>query len=576
MADKNIKLRLDYSDFTGSISECKSKMQMLTEQFKLQEAELGNNASEIDKLALSQETLNQKISLQEQVVAQAAEKLATLASSEEATERQVDAAHKAFIKQETILQNLKNELNDTEEKLKQTSDAEGQVADKSTLASENVDKMSGSFSTAISTITAIAGALTSVANEIDSVARASASAADDINTMAQIYGVSKDTMESWVATAELTDVSAETLGSSMSKLTRAMSSAASGSTETANKFKALGVSVTDSNGKLKSTEDVFYEVMRALSAMDNAAERDAAAMSLLGRSAQQLNPILNMGVDSFKSLTESARDVIPDQFQQQLEALDDSFAEFDNAMQQGQNTLVGALAPALSAVLNGVAQLDPAFLAIVQAGKMFFGALQALVPIITMVNTAQMAGAATTMMDVTAKEADTIATVQTTGANMTFIESIGAVVATMMPQILTIAALVAALALLGFAIAAIVEAFNESSDAADKATDSYSRLTSAAGNISTPNLATMTSHYASGSTTGGAGGLAWVGEQGAELVQLPLGSTVYNHEESKSMASTSNVFNVTIDAKNVKDFNSVVRVFSGLDQSMNRGGFVNG
>ena len=66
------------------------------------------------------------------------------------------------------------------------------------------------------------------------------------------------------------------------------------------------------------------------------------------------------------------------------------------------------------------------------------------------------------------------------------------------------------------------------------------------------------------------------GEQGAELVDLPSGSTVYNHQESRNMSSSNNVFNVTIDARSVDDFNKVVKVFSGLSQSMNRGGTVNG
>ena len=81
-------------------------------------------------------------------------------------------------------------------------------------------------------------------------------------------------------------------------------------------------------------------------------------------------------------------------------------------------------------------------------------------------------------------------------------------------------------------------------------------------------------HYALGGRVSGK--QVWVGEQGAELVELPSGSTVYNHQESRNMTSSSNVFNVTIDAHNVDDFNKVVKVFSGLSQSMSRGGKVNG
>lgn len=578
MADKNIKLRLDYSEFSGGVSDCRQKMQMLTEQFKMQQAELGNNAEEIDKLSLAEDALNQKIHLQEQIVAQSMEKWEALVESEDATIKQMDRAESAYIKNKTVLLELRNQLADTEQALSELTDEEQRSVQMSGEAGTGFQNFADSLTSAVSTISSITGAFSAIATEIDQMARSAASSADDISTMAVQYGVAEETMESWVAIAGLTDVSAETLGSSMSKLTREMSSAANGSTASADKFKALGISVTDARGNLRNAEDVFYEVIDALGQMDSASERDAMAMDLLGRSAQQLNPIINMGSQAFKNMADSAQDIIPEAFLENLNDLSDALDMFDNSLQIGQNTLVGAFAPALTTVLNGFNSLSPAALGTIAAGKMMWDVFNALIPIMQLVKTAQLAGAAATISDATAKELDTAATVQTTGANMSFIASIMEVVTAFMPQILAITALVAALGLLAVGIAMIVDAFNQSKDAADEATESYERLTNTASRLSTPNfLGATTGHFASGSTTGGAGGLAWVGEQGAELVQLPYGSTVYNHQESKSMSSSStNNYYVTIDAKNVNDFNKVVKVFSGLDQSMNRGGFVNG
>jgi hypothetical protein len=59
------------------------------------------------------------------------------------------------------------------------------------------------------------------------------------------------------------------------------------------------------------------------------------------------------------------------------------------------------------------------------------------------------------------------------------------------------------------------------------------------------------------------GGLTWVGESGPELVSLPQGSQIYNSQDSRN-AGGVHIDTVVIDAKNVKDFNDVVRVFSGL------------
>jgi len=76
---------------------------------------------------------------------------------------------------------------------------------------------------------------------------------------------------------------------------------------------------------------------------------------------------------------------------------------------------------------------------------------------------------------------------------------------------------------------------------------------------------------ASGSMNFG-GGMTWVGERGAELVTLPRGSRIHTAAESRNiMNRTSNNnsndvynLNVTIDAKNVKDFNNVIAWIENL------------
>ncbi|MCF0104312.1 MAG: hypothetical protein HUJ51_02875 [Eggerthellaceae bacterium] len=68
------------------------------------------------------------------------------------------------------------------------------------------------------------------------------------------------------------------------------------------------------------------------------------------------------------------------------------------------------------------------------------------------------------------------------------------------------------------------------------------------------------------------GGLAWVGEEGPELIDVPEGSKVYTAEESERMASGDNFYvNVTIDAKNVREFNDVIDVVRGQRVNVVRG-----
>lgn len=54
------------------------------------------------------------------------------------------------------------------------------------------------------------------------------------------------------------------------------------------------------------------------------------------------------------------------------------------------------------------------------------------------------------------------------------------------------------------------------------------------------------------------GGLTWVGENGPELVNLPRGSSVTSAQESRMAGGDT--FNITISAKDVREFNDVVEM----------------
>jgi hypothetical protein len=71
------------------------------------------------------------------------------------------------------------------------------------------------------------------------------------------------------------------------------------------------------------------------------------------------------------------------------------------------------------------------------------------------------------------------------------------------------------------------------------------------------------------------GGLALVGEQGPELVNLPAGSNVYSNKESQKMTGSSNTSNVTIGTVMLGDQGAVGRFFNELDQDtmLSRRGF---
>jgi uncharacterized glyoxalase superfamily protein PhnB len=80
-------------------------------------------------------------------------------------------------------------------------------------------------------------------------------------------------------------------------VTAAMTPAEGKSNAMSQAYARLGVTVTDANGKLRDGDDVYWEVITALGKMEEGAERDALSMTILGKSAQDLNPLIAVGAE---------------------------------------------------------------------------------------------------------------------------------------------------------------------------------------------------------------------------------------------------------------------------------------
>jgi hypothetical protein len=138
---------------------------------------------------------------------------------------------------------------------------------------------------------------------------------------------------------------------SMTRLLRTMNSANEGSESALEGFQALGVSITDEAGNLRDNEDVFWDVIDALGEIDNETERDAAAMELLGRSAQELNPLIEAGSGAFEELRQEAEETGYIMSGDTLDAfgeLDDNMQRLKNGATAARNAIGQILLPVLT------------------------------------------------------------------------------------------------------------------------------------------------------------------------------------------------------------------------------------
>ena len=179
--------------------------------------------------------------------------------------------------------------------------------------------------------------------------KGAASYADEIGTLSVQYGMAAEDLQAFSYAAELVDVSQETLTSTMSRNIRAMNSARDGTESYVEAYEKMGVKVTDADGQLRDAETVYWEVIDALGAMENETERDAVAIELLGRSAQQVNTLVEAGSGVIKEYANEAKRagyVMNDETLAACMALDDEIQRQNSNMTALKNTIGGQLAPA--------------------------------------------------------------------------------------------------------------------------------------------------------------------------------------------------------------------------------------
>jgi len=131
-------------------------------------------------------------------------------------------------------------------------------------------------------------------------------AADEIGKAAQKIGISVESLSALSYAAKLADVSFEGLVGGMKKLSVAMTDALDPNSEMANAFKALGIKVTDTEGKMKTADAVFAEIATRFKEAPDGVSKTAIAMQIFGKAGAELIPLLNSGAEGLAEMRAEA------------------------------------------------------------------------------------------------------------------------------------------------------------------------------------------------------------------------------------------------------------------------------
>ena len=348
-----IEFRGDTTKLDKALRDIKNSTKDLDRELKSVDKALKFNPTSVELWKQKQEILRQKI-------AQTEENLKELKN----IQAQMDA--KNVDKQSEAYRTIQREIIEAESKLKTFNTQLRKIGQVNLRAmSEQFKQIGTSLESAGQSMRGLSAAAAAVTAAIGAVTVKSAKWADQLNTMSKKYSIGTNELQKYSAAAELVDTDVETIAKSHVKLEKTMLTASKGTGTAADAFKALGVEVTNADGSLRDGDQVWQETIAALGKMENETERDAYAMALMGRSASELNPLIEDGGETYQKFAETLAKYDLDFVDQDMldranefnDSLDTMKAIGMVAFQQLGTQLAAYLAPAMEKVVDVVGRL---------------------------------------------------------------------------------------------------------------------------------------------------------------------------------------------------------------------------
>ena len=373
MATRSLKAHIELDgekEFKDALASLSRENSLLNAEMRKLKAEYKGNTDSVEYLTAKGQKLDQQLVVQQKRIAEIKKALNEATSAAEQDTKQIEDLRIQLTNAQTAEINLKNSIDENNEALANNGkqmlnlgDLADQLAGKlgvnipdgAKKALNGLVSMSTGSVVALGAIAAAVTAAVKGIKELHEMTLEAAADMDELITQSMISGIDTQTLQGYQYAAELIDVPLETLTGSLTKVTRSMASARDGTGAAAEAFAQLGVSITDNNGNLRDSEDVFLDVVDALGQIENPTERDALAMEILGKSAQELNPLILAGSDALREFGEEAEAqgyVLSTDQVEALAAVDDAYQRYMLTVEAAKKQLAADFAPASQAAME--------------------------------------------------------------------------------------------------------------------------------------------------------------------------------------------------------------------------------
>ena len=380
-------------EFKKALADINSQFKVLGSEMKLATSQFEKNENSVESLTSKNEVLTKQIDAQKEKIETLRKALENASDSFGENDRRTQQWVVALNNAEAELNGMERELKDNEKAIDGMGDEAAETAKQTDKLGDELDqtgdqaeKSGGKFSKLGSVLkgvgTAMGVALAAIGTAAVAAGKAlvdmtveAAAYADEMLTQSTVTGMSVESLQAYSYAADLVDVSLDTLTGSMAKNVKSMANAADGSAKYADAYAQLGVSVTDANGNLRDSEEVYWEVIDALGGISNETERDALAMQLFGKSAQDLNPLIAQGSEGIAALTDEAKRmgaVLSEETIAKLGAFDDSVQRLKQGSEAAKRVMGTVLLPQLQDLADDGTKLLGEFTSgLVEAGDDF-------------------------------------------------------------------------------------------------------------------------------------------------------------------------------------------------------------
>lgn len=474
-----------------------SQLRLVEEQSKNTEDAQKALQNKMDALSDTITTQKEKVALLEQALQKSAEKTGEGSKKTLEWQTKLNDAKTALAKMESSLSDYNEQQRKMNEEVEKSKTPIGKMVNAAKKAKEGFDGIKESAAAAVVAVGAVAGAVFNMTMEVGE-------SAESIKNNSQTMGMSMTEYQEWDYIFKSVGYSASEASGDFAALAEKAKDAAAGTGDGAEVFDALGISVTKAGGKLKSQNELFVETVSKLQKMKDETLRNAYASQLLGTTGEELIPILNLSANELEALRQKAHEtgsVMSDEAVTGFSEMNQANREMQQQFEAAKIQLATAFLPVLTKILDIMNAIPTPVLA---AGAVFVGLGQVLIPVISgiyaMAAANKILSASNTLVAGTSAAA-------------------GVGLQGMLLAVVAIAAVLAILVGAGVAISNQLNGVQKAAESAQTHVDYMKK------NVP---------KYARG-TKSAKSGIALVGEEGPELVELSGGERIHTARKTRQL-----------------------------------------